>query len=140
MKNPMTKAMIAAAVLAAATGVASAQPLKAEVPFAFRAGGKVMPPGAYSVEIAGPRHEIVILRNYAAQETALLIASNPDEPSKAWVSRGIPVLSFACTMVRCSLVHIWNGTPDPALTFPRTVRRGEERASITEIPLVRATE
>ncbi len=50
MKKLTTKLMIAAAALVVAAGAASAQTMKAEIPFAFRAGDKVMAAGTYRVE------------------------------------------------------------------------------------------
>src|SRR5258708_35623931 len=49
MTNFTTRMMIAAATLVVAAGGASAQTLKAEIPFTFRAGGVVMEAGKYTV-------------------------------------------------------------------------------------------
>ena len=49
MKNLTTNLMLAAIALAAASGVASAQQLKAEIPFSFRAQGTLVPAGPYTV-------------------------------------------------------------------------------------------
>src|ERR1019366_1957819 len=50
MKELTTKLMIAAAALMIAAGAASAQAMKVEIPFEFRAGNHVMAPGTYSVD------------------------------------------------------------------------------------------
>ena len=140
MKKTTKNLILTAAFLAVATGVASAQTLKADVPFAFRAGGKMMPAGAYRVEIAGPSHEIVFLRNFEAKESTVMISSGPATPPKAWTAKGAPVLSFECGATRCSLIRLWTGSSEPAITFPHPNLRANERASITDIPLVKATE
>src|SRR5271169_4577719 len=49
MTNFTMKMMVAAATVVVAAGTASAQNLKADIPFTFRAGGKVMAAGTYRV-------------------------------------------------------------------------------------------
>ena len=52
MKRMMNKMITAAAVLMIGAGVASAQDaMKAEIPFAFSAGGKVTSPGTYVMRV-----------------------------------------------------------------------------------------
>ena len=77
MKNATLKLTIAAAMLAVATGVASAQNLKADIPFAFRAGDHMMSAGAYTIEFAGNRHDVLVLKNYEAKQVAVILASAP---------------------------------------------------------------
>ena len=64
MKTTTTKLTIAAAFLALATGIASAQTLKADIPFAFRAGAKMMPAGEYTVDTLSSSVGMVALKNY----------------------------------------------------------------------------
>jgi hypothetical protein len=49
MQAWMKKATFAAATLVLTTGAAMAQELRAEIPFAFRAGAVTMQPGLYRV-------------------------------------------------------------------------------------------
>jgi len=139
MKKTTNKLMIAAAFLAVAT-VASAQTLTADIPFAFRAGGKTMPAGAYRVELAGPIHEIVILRNFEARESALLISNGPEVATKDSKPKAAPSLTFECGAVRCSLVSLWAGFSGPGLSFAHPNLRPNERAQLMEVKLARAAE
>ena len=60
----LTMNLVAAAVVVLAAGSASAQTLKAEIPFTFQAAGAMMTPGTYQILHASnlaSRH--VVLRN-----------------------------------------------------------------------------
>lgn len=86
----MTRLMIAAATLVVAAGSASAQSLKAEIPFAFRAGGVVMPAGTYQVKtdnhLGG--HPYFEIRSVDGGRSVLLVGSVPHNPKKAWAAAG----------------------------------------------------
>src|SRR6185295_13605140 len=103
--------MIAAAAVVVVTGSASAQSLKAEIPFAFRAGASAMPAGEYSVSVVqgvtGPAFRI---SNAASHKSVLLLPGAQTDPQKAWVARGVPVLTFECATSRCALAGIWANT------------------------------
>src|SRR5512141_1942709 len=51
MKSFVTNLMLAAATLTVASTVASGQTMKAEIPFAFRAGKTTMAPGNYEITL-----------------------------------------------------------------------------------------
>ena len=136
MKTTTTRLMIATALLALATGVASAQVLQANIPFAFRVGNKVMAPGDYRVRVNG---RIVTLANYEAKSTAILTPVSTGDPDEAWKVKGDPVLSFACGAGGCALDRMWTGE-SPAYRFSHRSLAPEQRAAITEIRMVRSTE
>jgi hypothetical protein len=50
MKNLTMKMMVLAAALVVVGGVASAQSMKAEIPFRFQAAGAWLEPGTYSIK------------------------------------------------------------------------------------------
>jgi len=120
MTNFTTRMMIAAATLVVAAGSASAQVLKAEIPFTFRAGGVVLAAGTYTVvarENGGsPTYQ---LRSEQEHRSILLLAGAALDPQKAWVAGGHPVLSFECGISACALSGIWTGSSMPAQAFPR---------------------
>src|SRR6185503_8946918 len=63
MKRTTTYVATAAAALIITAGTASAQSLmKAEVPFAFNVGNKVVEPGTYRIGIVSPMTSNVVLR------------------------------------------------------------------------------
>jgi hypothetical protein len=137
MKTTSTKLTIAAAILAVTAGVASAQAMKAEVPFAFRAGNTVLPAGDYRIDVKG-NHRIVTLSNFDAKQTIMLLPAGSSTAPKAWRTKGDPVLAFECGAGRCSLVQLWTGDSD-ALSLPHPKLGGTEQAMIMLIPLTRSS-
>ena len=138
MKTTTTRLMIATALLALATGVASAQTLKADIPFAFRAGSKLMGPGRYTVRLTSREHTMVILANYASKESAMVLAGGPTAAPKEWTNSGDPVLAFECAAGRCALSQIYTGFSDAVLPVPHAKPAGGEQASVTLIHMSRA--
>jgi hypothetical protein len=136
MKSLTTKLMITAAALAIATSLASAQSLKADIPFAFRASGKVMAPGAYTVKTDGSRH-YVILANTAAKDTVIAMPVSLGDPPKNWTAHGNPVVAFDCGAGSCELARLWTASGYPAMRFAHAKSASVEEASLTEIRLVK---
>ena len=136
MKSMTTKLMIAAAALAMATGAATAQTLKAEIPFAFRAGEKVMAPGAYTIRVYA-HHGYLVISNYQTKQNNALLTSPATDPRKEWVTKGNPVMVFECGIGRCELSGLWTGPGDPAMAFPHRNLGRDERASAIEIRLTK---
>jgi len=119
MTNFTTRLMVAAATLVAAAGAASAQTLKAEIPFTFRANGKVMTAGAYRVTVSrmSAGTPILYIRSNEGHDAALARPQAPYDAPKAWQAAGKPVLSFACGEKLCSLTGVWTGDQAPAYNF-----------------------
>ena len=136
MKSLTTKLMITAAAVAIATSVASAQSLKAEIPFAFRAGGKVMAPGSYAVTTDASRH-YVVLSNYDAKDSAIAMPASLANAPKNWAADGNPMLAFACGAGPCELAQLWTASGYPAMKFAHGKSGSVEQASLTEIRLVK---
>jgi hypothetical protein len=136
MKSMTTKLLITAAALAIATGVASAQQYRADIPFAFRAGGKMMAPGSYTIQVRESATYMVFLHNYEARQGVVLVPGSHEDGRKD-PADGNPSLTFVCGSSRCSLARMWTGPASPALTFPQPRLGKEEQASATEIRLVK---
>ena len=103
MKNATVKLMMAAVALAASAGMASAQTLEANIPFAFRAAGKVFAPGTYRVHLRdSATGKGIIAITGADHETALAVSSPTGAMKKAWGANGDGVLSFRCGESRCA--------------------------------------
>ncbi|HTS60478.1 MAG TPA: hypothetical protein VMH28_00565 [Candidatus Acidoferrales bacterium] len=139
MKTTMKQLMVAAAVLALAAGAATAQTLKAEIPFSFTAGGKVMAPGSYDVRLKDVDN-LVTLSNFEARQSAMLLPGGRSTPAKEWRAKGDPVLVFECGAGRCSLIRLWAGGGNMALSIPHHNPGREEQASLTLIPMTRAAD
>jgi hypothetical protein len=129
---------IAAALLAAVSGVASAQVMKADIPFAFRAGNAMMAPGSYFVEVKGADRLVYFWNRNAGQRAFVLYAST-ENPARQWTAKGDPVMEFDCGASRCELTRLWPGYELPAVSVPhRSLGKGE-RPVLTLIRLVRAS-
>src|ERR1051326_2541051 len=116
MTNFATKIMMAAATLAVAAGAASAQTLKAEIPFAFRVGNTVMAAGNYEVSQL-TRHSgspVYRIRDARAEKAITLLPQAASDPSKTSSAKGQPVLAFDCVADHCALASIWTGPGSPA--------------------------
>jgi hypothetical protein len=137
MKNLTMKMMFAAATLVAAAGVASAQTLEANVPFAFRANGQVFAPGTYRVQMhrAGSGTPLIAIRGTDPHKQ-VLTQSYPDGPAKAaWQQAGKAVLSFECGVSRCQLTKIWMGSDGPILRVPAPRLGKDEPTHIAEVSM-----
>jgi hypothetical protein len=137
MKSMTTNIMMTAAALAIATGVASAQQYRADIPFAFRAGGKTLSPGTYELRIKDDQHYLVFITNHQTLKSSVVLAAATAEARKSPTGETAPVLTFRCGSNRCSLAQMWTGPMSPALTFNQPRLGKDERASATEIRTVR---
>jgi hypothetical protein len=112
MKNFTKHMTTAAAVLMVTAGIASAQGvMKAEVPFAFHVGSKVMEPGTIRVRMlnATRTSEAMIVSNYDAKRVYTVLPQSFRNAPKSWVASGEPKLAFDCSTGACVLVKIWYG-------------------------------
>ena len=93
MKNFTKHMTTAAAVLMVTAGIASAQGvMKAEVPFAFHVGSKVMEPGTIRVRMlnATRTSEAMIVSNYDAKRAYTVLPQSFRNAPKSWVASGEP--------------------------------------------------
>ena len=137
MKSLTTNCMIAVAALAAAAGSASAQVLKAEIPFTFRFGGAALTPGSYNVRVThGEKARYVTLQSTDSRHVAVMLYYANDVP-KALEARGTATIGFSCVGASCALTQIWQGPGSPTLQFkaPKSGADGEQR--VAEVPLTR---
>src|SRR5579862_7739471 len=116
MKNTTMNLMLATAALLVASTVASAQGLKAEIPFSFRYGNTVMAPGAYLLTTSGS-HMLLQLRRADGSDGIFLAASIPEDPPQAWVRARQGVLEFTCGDSGCDLKRLWTGDSNHAFAF-----------------------
>ncbi len=126
MKKFMKHIAVATAALALA-GIASAETLKVDVPFAFNIGKKLMQPGTYLVSvISTSNHDTYKLTNLEQRESAVATAFVAQDPAKEWRADGRPRVAFYCDDSGCTLAQLWNGvTGAPAQRFQFRKSRGE---------------
>ena len=137
MKKLTTKLMIAATVLVALAGTASAQiqaTMTAQIPFEFRAGNQVMAPGTYRVDKLDTG--IFRLLDVHLRRSIVVLPQARVDPRRG-SALGRPTLAFACTSGSCVLAQIWAGSGSYAYTFSRPKLGNDEEASLRVIPLQR---
>lgn len=133
MTRLTTKLMIAAAALVAA-GAASAQTMKADIPFAFRASGKVMAAGTYNVDLRNVGGTVVI-RGWNKDSVIAMPMAHKDAAGST------PKLVFQCGRGTCSLLQIWPDYSGSGLEFRTPKLDPREQAELVVVPLRRnATE
>jgi hypothetical protein len=131
MKNFTTKMTIAAAAMLVVAGAASAQPMRADVPFSFRTGDKVMDAGHYEVSMSR-MDSVVTIRSIPGNNSALLLPYAHLDGGK----EGDAKLIFSCREGDCTLVQAWSGNPNVAYAFPHPKDRKSD-ATLYEIRLHR---
>ena len=140
MNNVTKNLTIAMALTALAGGIASAQSMRADIPFAFRVGEKLMPAASYQLNLTGDRREALVIRSSDRKTSALAVSSGWTMAAKSWTATKEPMLAFDCGGGRCTLAQLWDGESRDAYTFARRQTRGTEHAALTEIRLVRLAE
>jgi hypothetical protein len=131
----LTKIMTtASAVLMVTAGVASAQStMKAEVPFAFTVGNKVMEPGTIRVRLVSENSMALIVKNDAANEGYVVLPASVSDAPKKWIESGYAKLGFDCTEGTCVLARVWRGTGYAYELHGPKARHGE--VHLTEITM-----
>jgi hypothetical protein len=131
MKSMTTNMMMAAAALVVATGVASAQQYRADIPFAFNAGGKMLAAGTYMLKVDSGTQWLLQITNRESQKSSLALPTARTDGRYNQPAGGAPTLTFVCGSSRCSLAQMWTGPERPALTFSQPRTGKDERASAT---------
>ena len=134
MKRLTNSMATAAAVLMVTAGVASAQNLmKAEVPFAFSVGNKVMEPGTIRVRLLDGHTAkgAITVNNYATRRTYIVLPKSEGDAPRQWIESGQAKLAFDCTSGACILVRAWSGAGRAYEFYGPKTRSGE--VQLTEI-------
>jgi hypothetical protein len=128
--------MIAAATLVVAAGAASAQAMKVEIPFEFRAGNHVMAPGIYSVDDVriGTSTPVFRLWNRYSGDSIALLPQAPVDPQKEW-AEGKGEMVFTCTSGSCALAQVWFASDSHAYKFRGPKLGKDVTAVLREIPI-----
>lgn len=139
MKRNIMHWMIAAAALAVAAGSASAQSLKAEIPFAFHAGGVLMPPGAYSVtRSVSSASQSFVIYNPETRQSVILAHYVPSDAPAAWRADTQARLAFECSSDNCVLRTVWTAAGEPAYNFFGHKPSGDEPVHIAVVRMTSA--
>lgn len=138
MKNLTMRMLFAVATLAAAAVGASAQTYKADIPMAFRAGGKLLTPGTYDFVVSlGPsgQHTVIVRNHHAVKQAAMLATVPGSDAPKAWRNAGTPKIGFECASQSCSLTRLYNGRDVSAYQFPAPKVAPADKERIASITL-----
>ena len=138
MKHLTMSSMLAAAVILTA-GSATAQTLKADVPFTFQAAGVVMTPGSYEIRNVSNTAKFVVLRNTDTKDSVLIVYSS-EHVSKELKARGTPSIAFECSGARCAIREMWTGSETGSYRFrgPKTAADGDTRMATIPLTVVKA--
>jgi hypothetical protein len=107
MKRTAFRLMITAAAALAAVATASAQNMKAEIPFAFHASGARMEPGTYWVTL-NQRGSAPVFRIANVETKRSIMAMSVVTKASANYKPSNPVLTFKCVDTRCVLASVRN--------------------------------
>ena len=137
MTSFTTRMMVRAAMLVVAAGAASAQTMKAEIPFTFRAGDRVMAAGTYQVTELNRQSGPPVFRvaDMGGRHAILLMPNALRDTEKGWEAAGKALLAFDCGGSRCALAAVWRGYPSPAYSFKRQKLGRDEPARFTMISM-----
>jgi hypothetical protein len=130
---------LAAVTLTVAAGCSWAEGLKAEIPFAFKAGNAVMQPGTYRILEKGNGARYIQLVNGETRHSVLLVPANLADPPKDWRGTEQPKLAFLCGDGRCSLQQVWYGE-GPAYRFHMPAFGKDTKTQIAVIVMHRDSE
>jgi len=139
MKRLTTQSMFAAAVVLLAAGSASAQTLKAEIPFPFAVGSSIMTPGTYQVRVdPSGLGRYVIFQNAATKKSAIVTVSAATPP-KDWRTRGDAVVQFQAADGRYAVRQMWSGSDSRAYDFhaPKSAH-GDLRTAEIRMSVIKA--
>jgi hypothetical protein len=140
MKRLTMNCMLAAAALTAVATGASAQSMKAEIPFTFHAGAAQLAPGAYTVKLdRGLSARYFEIRNTDTGKAVLVGNGGERDPQKGWTADGKPRFQFECGGARCVLRQVWDGSSSLAHSIPGPRFRSDEAGRTTEIVFTKAT-
>src|SRR5438270_9129584 len=128
-----TKSLVMTAALAALAVGASAQSMKAEIPFTFRAGGAVLPAGSYRISVDNDGRSAIRVANLHSKKAVMVAPRYRQDAPKASVA-GHPKLWFACAGSSCVLTTVWNGVDNTALVVGSPAS-GKEMAEIRVVDL-----
>ncbi len=125
MTNFTKSIMVAAAALVVA-GAASAQSMRADIPFAFHVGNKLMQPGVYEISAFTKNVPTYRFMNINLRESAVTPTNLAHDPAKDWKADSKPRIVFACGASGCSISDLWDGQPGSfAHEFPGAKSRHE---------------
>jgi hypothetical protein len=136
MKRTAMNITLAVAALAVAAGTVSAQTtMKAEIPFAFRVGNRVMQAGEYRITLTSGSTPILNLLNLERHQAALLSTAYVNDVPRQWAAAGLPKLAFLCGEGPCTVSQVWVGHGYALAFKPPRGKNGEPH--IAEIVLRR---
>ena len=133
MKNLTMQTMVAAAALVVAGGVASAQVMKAEIPFRFQAAGAWLEPGTYMINHMSGPSAIYRIANLDAAGAVLAMPQVTISRNNGNAGQG--KLVFECVAGQCALVQLWDSSRGFAYSFNRPKRSKAEAALASTISI-----
>ena len=106
MNTHLCQAVLLAGVISFGAATGRGQSLKATVPFSFQTANAEMPPGKYSVHQFSSGSPVIVLNNWAAHKSDMIMTTGRIGNS----SDARPRMVFQCSEGHCTLAEIWGAT------------------------------
>jgi hypothetical protein len=128
MKTHLYHAVLLAGVIVLGAAPGRAQTLEANVPFAFQTSNAKMPPGVYSVRPLQSGSPAIVLNNWDAHKSDIILTV----PVGGLSSDTRPRLIFQCLENHCALAEIWGVTSGGGVQLlePRAKSKNRERLAV----------
>ena len=134
MRRFTTNLTVAAALMVVA-GSASAQTLKAVIPFPFRAGDSGLAPGTYQLRsrpaAGGP---LITVYSMDENKSVMVLATGLMDTPKH-IRSGQPALTFLCSDRHCELASISPGYGAQSIRLPMSKEARAVRADVRVVTL-----
>ena len=134
MKTQLKFAILLASAIGFAGAAASAQTLKAEIPFRFQTSNTLMPPGSYTVSRLSANAPVITLSNWQARKSVIVMASG----KLGTPYDGRPRLTFRCAGENCALSEIWGATGNFGFQAPPSHLNPRDQDRLSVVYLERA--
>ncbi len=137
MKTSILKTLVLAATMTGAASIASAETVKATIPFAFSANGTAMPAGAYTVRTISGSPAILVFENVATKATAIAFARASVAGSKSSFSIKMATATYELSKETSPLKASPLGSDPRQVNLSRS--RGEHRPPCSTLFLLLQT-
>jgi len=125
MKKHLNFAILAAGLMSFGAAAGSAQMITANVPFGFHLANTEMPAGEYSVKQLEAGSPMLLVSNWRAHKSAMIIAS---PLSASGDTR--PRMIFQCGENDCTLAEVWGATSSAGVQLSHRKPRKGERLTV----------
>jgi len=127
MKIYLNCAILAAVLMSFCAAAGWGETISANVPFGFHVNNKELPAGEYSVKQLQPGSPVLLMSNWQAHKSAMVLAYPFSAPAGSH-----PRMIFRCGDHGCSLAEVWGATSSAGVRLlpPRPSAKERERLAV----------